>query len=73
MLGEASTTAIARSKNAKGLPANKQAAIEGGNVAGVARKRLEAETGHPVVTGENYLPRPAQPHTLKQAKKKPRT
>ncbi len=67
MLGEASTTAIARSKNAIGLPANKQAAIEGGNVAGVARQKLEAETGQRVVTGENYLPVAAG---QKQIKKK---
>lgn len=37
MLGEASTTKIARAKDAKGFTENKKAAIEGGNVAGVAR------------------------------------
>ncbi|MDP3104717.1 MAG: Bro-N domain-containing protein, partial [Candidatus Methanoperedens sp.] len=36
MLGEASTTEIAKKKDAQGLPENKKAAIEGGTVAGNA-------------------------------------
>ncbi len=35
MLGEASTTEIARNKNASGFPQNEKAAIEGGTVAGL--------------------------------------
>ena len=56
MLGEASTTKIAKVKDAKGFRENKDAAIEGGNVAGIARKELEKKTGENVVTSENYLP-----------------
>ena len=56
MLGEASTTKIARVKDAKGFIENKEAAVEGGNVAGIARKELEKKTGENVVTSENYLP-----------------
>jgi hypothetical protein len=55
MLGEASTTKIARAKDAKGFVENKEAAIEGGNVAGVARKELEERSGEKVITPENYL------------------
>src|SRR3989339_502085 len=55
MLGEASTTKIARKKDAQGFDENKSAAKEGGFVAGVARKELESKTGDKVVSGENYL------------------
>lgn len=54
MLGEASTTEIARNKNAQGFPANEKAAIEGGTVAGNARKELEKKSGRKVVTNQNY-------------------
>ncbi|MBI5096577.1 MAG: phage antirepressor protein [Nitrospirae bacterium] len=55
MLGEAGTTEIARKKNAQGLHENKHAAREGGSIAGNARRELEAKTGTPVVSSENYL------------------
>lgn len=55
MLGEASTTEIARAEDKQGFPENRDAARRGGRVAGNARKQLEHETGKPVVTGENYL------------------
>ena len=54
MLGEASTTEIARKKDAKGFPENKKAAVEGGTIAGNARKELEAKSGTKVSTKENY-------------------
>ncbi len=54
MLGEASTTEIARNRDAQGFGENKEAAIEGGTVAGSARKDLENRTGKKVVTKENY-------------------
>ncbi|MEK7699820.1 MAG: Bro-N domain-containing protein [Planctomycetota bacterium] len=54
MLGEASTTEIARNKNAQGFPQNEKAAIEGGTVAGNARKELEKKSGRKVVTNQNY-------------------
>ena len=53
MLAEASTTDIAKAEQPQGFDENQQAARRGGNVAGVARKALEAETGKPVVTSQN--------------------
>lgn len=55
MLGEASTTEIARRKDALGFGDNRAAAKQGGAVAGNARKELEAKTGKPVVSRANYL------------------
>lgn len=55
MLGEASTTEIARNKNAQGFDENKKAAREGGNVAGNARKDLERKSGNKIITKQNYL------------------
>jgi hypothetical protein len=55
MLGEASTTEIARRKDAQGFPANRRTAKEGGTIAGDARKALEAKTGKPVVSAANNL------------------
>lgn len=55
MLGEASTTAIARTQDAQGFNQNKNAARRGGAIAGNARKNLELETGEKIVTKENYL------------------
>lgn len=58
MLGEASTTEIAKRKNSKGFEENKIAAQKGGKVAGNARKALELETGKSVVSTENFLDEP---------------
>src|SRR3989338_2565504 len=55
MLGEASTTRIAKDKDAQGFIENKEAAKKGGTVAGVARKELERRTVRKVSTPENYL------------------
>ena len=55
MLGEAGTTEIARCKDAQGFSDNRTAAKEGGIIAGDARKALEAKSGKPVVSKENYL------------------
>lgn len=55
MLGEAGTTEIAKRKDAQGFKQNQTAAREGGVVAGNARKELEAKTGTPVVSRQNYL------------------
>lgn len=54
MLGEASTTEIAHNTNAQGFPENRDAAIEGGNVAGNARKELEKKSGRNVSTRQNF-------------------
>jgi hypothetical protein len=56
MLGEAATTEITRNRDTQGFDENKQAAIEGGSVAGTARKELESKSGKKVVSGKNYLP-----------------
>jgi hypothetical protein len=55
-LAELSTRQIAESDKAKGFVENAQAGKRGGAVAKNARKELEAETGKPVITGENFLP-----------------
>ena len=55
MLGEASTTEIARRSDALGFDENRTSAKEGGKIAGNARKALEAKTGKRVVSKANYL------------------
>ena len=55
MLGEASTTEIARRKDAQGFDDNRSVAKEGGTIAGNARKELETKSGKPVVSKANYL------------------
>ena len=54
MLGEASTTEIARNKDARGYDENLDAAIEGGSVAGGARLDLEKKSGKKVPTRQNF-------------------
>ena len=66
MLGEASTTAIVRTQNPKGFVQNKQAARQGGKIAGDARKALELKTGEQVVSEENFLPEKKQTKRLKK-------
>jgi len=58
MLGEAATTQITRVEQPDGFAENRRVSRRGGNVAGVARKKLEQETGKKVVTGDNYLQKP---------------
>ncbi|MGE0269279.1 MAG: Bro-N domain-containing protein [Candidatus Omnitrophota bacterium] len=55
MLGEASTVAITRSKDTQGFTQNKEAAIDGGSVAGKARVDLEHKTGKKIMSNDNYL------------------
>jgi methylphosphotriester-DNA--protein-cysteine methyltransferase len=54
MLGEASTTEIAKKRDAQGFQQNKTAAKAGGTVAGNARKELEAQSGTRVSTPANF-------------------
>ncbi|MBI4016112.1 MAG: Bro-N domain-containing protein [Candidatus Aenigmarchaeota archaeon] len=68
MLGEASTTKIAKGKNAQGFAENEYAAKRGGNIAGNARKNLELESGEQVVDSGNYL-RVPEVHKRKLLKK----
>jgi hypothetical protein len=53
-----------RNKDAQGFVKNRQAAREGGTVAGNARRQLEAKSGRKVITRDNYLaekPKPKLP------------
>lgn len=54
MLGEASTTEIARNRDAQGYDENLDASVEGGTVAGNARRDLEQKSGRRVSTRVNY-------------------
>lgn len=54
MLGEASTSEIAKNKNAIGFVENHKAAKAGGNVAGNARKELEKQSGKKIVSKQNF-------------------
>jgi len=54
MLGEASTTEIARNKDAQGYVENRNAAEAGGAVAGRARRDLEKKSGKRVASQENF-------------------
>ncbi len=56
MLGEASTTEIAKNTDTQGFVENKKAAKEGGAIAGDARKKLELKSGKKISTSDNYLP-----------------
>lgn len=53
MLAEASTRDISQAEQPEGFAENQAVARRGGNVAGVARKALEAETGKPDITSQN--------------------
>ena len=66
MLGEASTTAIVKTKNPKGFKENEVVAKQGGKIAGDARIALELKTGEKVVSTKNYL---SEPSTNKRLKK----
>ena len=67
MLGEASTTEIARRSDAIGFVENRTSAKEVGTIAGNARKALEAKTGKKVVSKTNYLAAPNAPDLLGEA------
>lgn len=69
MLGEASTTKIARKKDAQGFIENRGAAKEGGIVAGVAQKELEQRSGEKVASKENFLSKPENQKRIENRKK----
>jgi len=54
MLGEASTTEIAKNRDAKGFDENHTAAKAGGSVAGKAREDLEQKSGKKIVSSQNF-------------------
>lgn len=67
MLGEAATTEITRDRDAQGFNESKEAAQEGGDVAGKARKDLENRTKRKVVSKENYLKKPQDKKLLRSS------
>ena len=68
MIGEVSTTRIAKTKDAEGFEENKITARQGGEIAGNARKELESKTGESILSEDNFLKVPE-----KKKKKKKRT
>ena len=64
MLGERVSTEITRNKNAVGFDENKDAAKEGGEVAGNARRDAEKKIGKPIMSDENYLSEPEKKKKL---------
>ncbi len=59
ILAEASTTEISKAQNPKGYEQSAQVARKGGEIAGDARAKLEAQVGHSVISKEkasDYLP-----------------
>jgi DNA-damage-inducible protein D len=58
MLGEASATRITQAKDAQGFIENREAAIQGGGIAGEARKKLEKLSNKKISTNRNYLNNP---------------
>ena len=68
MLGEAATTEIARNRDSRGFEQNKRTARKGGTIAGDARRKLETESGKPVVSSDNYLDAPEKTKRLKKKK-----
>ena len=68
MLGEASTTEIAKKRDAQGFPQNKQAAKTGGSIAGNARRELEQKSGKPISTTDNFKSLPESQKRLKTRK-----
>lgn len=55
MLGERATTEIHRTEDSNGFSKLKDDATAGGDIAGGARKNLEARLGRSVVSSNNYL------------------
>jgi len=56
MLGERSTTEIHKVENSKGFKKLKIDSQDGGEIAGVARRKLEKRLKRSIVTGKNFLP-----------------
>lgn len=54
-LGEQATTEIMKVVNPTTYQTNRNVAVEGGHIAGQARREIERATGHKVVSSQNYL------------------
>ena len=55
MLGERATTEIHKTEDSKGVVKLKKDAKDGGDISGVARKKLEKRLGKSIVSDQNYL------------------
>ncbi len=64
-LAELSTRQIAQNVNAAGMPENKLASKKGGNIAKIARTELEKETGHSIISNDNFLDEPTKKELAK--------
>jgi len=65
MLGERATTEIHRTEDSMGVGKLKSDAKAGGDIAGGARKKLEARLGRSVVSKKNFLLKPEDKKRLK--------
>lgn len=54
MLAETATTEISKTKKPKTFPENRKIAVEGGSIAGRARKDIENKSGKPVISKNNF-------------------
>lgn len=66
IFAEASTAEISKARNPKGFKQSAEIAHKGGQIAGEARKKLEEQIGHSVISSEkasDYLP-PADSRTV---------
>lgn len=54
MLAETATTEISKTRKPETFPENRKVAIEGGTVAGRARKDIEKKSGRPVISKSNF-------------------
>jgi len=65
MLGERATTEIHRTEDSRGVAKLQSDAMAGGDIAGGARKKLEARLRHSIVTKQNYIKNPESKKGLK--------
>ena len=59
IFAEASTAEISKARNPKGYRQSAEIAHKGGQIAGEARKKLEEQIGHSIISSErasDYLP-----------------
>ncbi|MEN9937542.1 MAG: hypothetical protein RLZZ387_4121 [Chloroflexota bacterium] len=70
-LGEATAVTLHRDRDSHGLPALQVDARDAGAAAGEARKIVEARTGRPVVSKENFLPAPKKAEEISPAAPEP--
>jgi hypothetical protein len=64
MLGERATTEIHRTEDSQGVAKLRSDAKAGGDIAGGARKKLEARLGRSIVTKKNFINTPESKKTL---------